>query len=66
MDYFVANKNRVNQLSDAGVDGLHVDDILYLLGFKTKRELMARLRDLKNRSEIQEVEGGRWKKSEKS
>jgi len=60
----VVNKKIENLLADAGVDGLHIDDILYLLGFDTKSELVIRLRDLKNRSLVREVTGGRWKKAD--
>merc|ERR1712002_782604 len=48
-------------LKDAGDDGLHVDDLVYLVGCE-KKELLPRLKELNGRGEIKEVEKGRWKK----
>lgn len=45
------------------MDGLHLDDILYLLGFNSKKELIPLLSDLKKNKEIQEVPGERYKRS---
>jgi len=50
-------------LNDAGTDGLHIDDILYLLGFNSKKELIPRLKELSCKRAIFELEGGRWKKN---
>merc|ERR1712226_254924 len=40
-----------------------IDDILYLLGFNSKKELIPRLKELKYKRAIFEIEGGRWKKN---
>lgn len=58
-----AHENILKLLSDAGADGLHIDDILYLLGFNSKKELIPRLKELKYKRAIFEIEGGRWKKN---
>lgn len=57
-----ANKNIVNLLADAGPDGLHSDDILYLLGFQEKKDLFSRLNDLKGSGLVTDLEGDRWRK----
>jgi len=58
-----AHENILKLLNDAGADGLHIDDILYLLGFNSKKELIPRLKELKYKRAIFEIEGGRWKKN---
>ena len=47
-------------LADACVAGLHIDDILYLLGFNTKAGLIASLCDLNIRNIFQKEVDGRW------
>lgn len=49
-------------LADAGPDGLHCDDILYLLGFQEKKDLFNRLKDLKGSGLVTDLEGDRWRK----
>merc|ERR1712002_1111675 len=58
-----AKENILKLLNDAGTDGLHIDDILYLLGFNSKKELIPRLKELSSKRSIFEIEGGRWKKN---
>jgi len=57
-----ANKNIISLLADAGPDGLHSDDILYLLGFHEKKDLFNRLNDLKGTGLVTDLEGDRWRK----
>jgi len=57
-----ANKNIIGLLADAGPDGLHTDDILYLLGFQEKKDLLNRLNDLKGAGVVTDLEGDRWRK----
>merc|ERR1712002_208330 len=58
-----AKENILNLLNDAGSDGLHLDDILYLLGFNSKKELIPLLSDLKRKKQVQELPGERYKRS---
>jgi len=51
----------LNLLTKAGDDGLHVDDILYLLGFNSKAELFTRLNTLKVKKQIKSIAGDCWK-----
>lgn len=60
-----SNTNILTLLTDAGAEGLHKDDILYLLNFPDKKTLNQRLNDLTGRCLIAPLEGGRYKKIDK-
>jgi len=61
-----AVNNITELLTSAGQDGLHSDDIHYLLGFQEKSELINQLKYLKRRGEIADLPGDRWKKLDKA
>lgn len=56
------NTSITNLIAKAGTDGLRAEEIVKQLGYEAKSDIGPRLRDLKGRGIIKEVQGGVWKK----
>ena len=55
------NRAILENLQHAGEAGLHTDDLVSILGFEAKGQILPRLYKLQGENQIQRLDGNRWK-----
>ena len=58
---FSANNALLDALRNAGTAGLHIDDIMKLLGFDARKQVQPRLYDLQNRGLVERLPAQKWR-----